>query len=292
MKNHEKSGTGAVIKGALAVLFAFAMLLFPKPSATEYAQSGYLDQTLLKTGATYAVIRGLNAAVSILKESEINIEPAGIGITLAAGQILDPLDDLTERISTLLVYSMFALGVQEMIWHTAASIGLAPVAVLLLLSLCGLAGAQRLRSLGNGLLKAALILLALYILMPATLYLNSLFYDRYLYPQIKLKETKLAGFIHPVNQTRAPVSGVKEEGLIEKVLDLIGMSRHTQRLKTSYAEFERSFNELKKNLSDIISLLLELGYLYLGSTLLQILFLPFLSVFALYRLYKFPLKYY
>ncbi len=64
--------------------------------------------------ATYIVIRGLNAGVSVIKESEFSLSPAGVGVSIAFGEILDPLDDATERVSSLILVSFISLGVQAL----------------------------------------------------------------------------------------------------------------------------------------------------------------------------------
>jgi hypothetical protein len=50
---------------------------------------------------TYATCRVINASVSIVKESSLQLEPAGVGISLAVGQALDPIDDMAAGPSEL-----------------------------------------------------------------------------------------------------------------------------------------------------------------------------------------------
>ncbi|BBG66438.1 hypothetical protein NNO_1735 [Hydrogenimonas sp.] len=288
-KSPAKRGWFKALLVAAAVLLLLAV---PKTSLYERSD-GYFRETFLKTAATYAAIRGINAAVSVLKESQINVEPAGIGITLAAGQILDPLDDLTERISSLLVYSMLALGAQEVLLNAAGAYGFAAAALLLLFSLVGLSESEMLKRAGNAFFKGGVIAAALLFLMPSNLLLNNLFYENYLHPQIAQKQLRLAEYIAPAAETtEEPAVEVQKSGWINRVFEFMDMSHYTQRLKKSYEKYEKEFDELKKNLSDIISLLLELGYLYLGSAFFQLLLLPFVTVFILYRLYRTPLRFY
>lgn len=73
------------------------------------AQS-YLAEASFDSGKTYLAVRGLNAVVSVLQESQVSISPAGVGVNLAVGQVLDPLDDMTERLSDVLVLSTAVVG--------------------------------------------------------------------------------------------------------------------------------------------------------------------------------------
>jgi hypothetical protein len=51
--------------------------------------------------------------VSTFQESCVNIEPAGMGVTIALGQILDPLNDMTERVSDIMVISLISIGIMK-----------------------------------------------------------------------------------------------------------------------------------------------------------------------------------
>ncbi len=162
----------------VSYILMVAAILFFIPGKLYVGQSeNYFRDTLVKSGLMYASIRGTNAVVSVLKESEFNVEPGGLGVTLAVGELLDPLDDLTERISTILVYSIVALGTQEILLQAGELLDFKIISVLLILSLIGLSKNTILKIFGNGMLKLTFILLLLRFLLPANVYLNKLFYD-------------------------------------------------------------------------------------------------------------------
>lgn len=278
-KSFPKNGP---IKAAIVV--AAALLLFLLPDPFVGGEGGYFRKIFVKTGASYAAVRGINAVVSVFKESEINVEPAGIGVTIAAGEILDPLDDLTERISTLLVYSMLALGVQEVLLQVLGDVGPLPVALLLLLSLVGMAGAERAGRIGDALLKGAALLLALQLSLPATLYLNERFYEGVLSAKIERVQTTLQTLIPQGERTDlASAEEAIGPGSIWEVGDRI------ERFKRRYAA---AYETLEKNLKAIVSHLLELGYLYLSGFLFQVVLLPVATLLLLYRLYRMPFRFY
>lgn len=72
---------------------------------------------MTKAGVAYGVCRVVNASVSAIKESQIQIEPAGLGVSLAVGQVLDSLDDMTERASDILVTAIVSLGIQKIVYE-------------------------------------------------------------------------------------------------------------------------------------------------------------------------------
>jgi hypothetical protein len=69
----------------------------------------------------------------VAKGTELAATPAGIGVTLAPGQVLDPVDDLVEQFSTLMLAASVAFGVEialiRMGGHWAVSLALTALAV-------------------------------------------------------------------------------------------------------------------------------------------------------------------
>src|SRR6056297_2387620 len=70
-----------------------------------------LDSALLATGAAYASARGINALVSVMQGTEVH----AVMLTVAAGEVLDPINDLIERISTLFLFALGSLALQKIL---------------------------------------------------------------------------------------------------------------------------------------------------------------------------------
>jgi hypothetical protein len=71
-----------------------------------------LTRTLERALVTAAIARGLNGVISVAQGTEIAIQPIGVGVTISAGEILDPLNDLVERFSWLALVASASLGTQ------------------------------------------------------------------------------------------------------------------------------------------------------------------------------------
>lgn len=69
---------------------------------------------------TFAVARGLNGVISVAQGTEIALQPIGIGLTITAGEILDPLNDLVERFSWLAMVASASLGTQMLLTEIAS----------------------------------------------------------------------------------------------------------------------------------------------------------------------------
>ncbi len=76
-----------------------------------------LDGALAATGAIYATARGINALVSVLQGTELDLP----FVTLAIGEVLDPVNDLIERFSTIVLFALGAVAAQKILLLLVAS---------------------------------------------------------------------------------------------------------------------------------------------------------------------------
>ena len=88
--------------------------------ATAQAQAGFK-----RAVASFATARALNAVISVVQGTEFSVQPLGIGVTLTPGQMLDPLNDLVERFSDLMLMASVAFGVQLLLLEVGVHWGMA-----------------------------------------------------------------------------------------------------------------------------------------------------------------------
>ncbi len=63
---------------------------------------------------SFALAKGLNAVISVLQSSEINVSFI-VGATVGLGEILDPLNDMIERFSWVMLASSVSIGIQHLL---------------------------------------------------------------------------------------------------------------------------------------------------------------------------------
>lgn len=83
----------------------------------------YTDKGFKRALVTFAVARSLNGMISVAQGTEVAVQPAGIGINFTPGQILDPINDLVERFSWVILASSTSLGMQKVLMTIFASPG-------------------------------------------------------------------------------------------------------------------------------------------------------------------------
>lgn len=99
-----------LVAGVVMALLALAY----EGTVDDYGHD-YTQQALKRALVTFAIARGLNAVISVAQGTEVSIQPAGVGVNFAPGQILDPLNDLIEWFSWVVLMAATSLGIQELL---------------------------------------------------------------------------------------------------------------------------------------------------------------------------------
>jgi hypothetical protein len=122
---------------AYSPLMGFLIKKTPLVYVDQRAE-GYIERTMVRAAYTFAIVRGLNGIVSVIQGTEIAVSPAGIGLTLSVGEVLDPINDLAERFSLIMLVSTTSLGLQRLIMEMGDWLGfrilLTPALILLAVS--------------------------------------------------------------------------------------------------------------------------------------------------------------
>jgi hypothetical protein len=87
----------------------------------DAAASDRTQAALQRALVTYALSRTLNGIISVAQGTELAFQPAGVGVVLTPGEILDPLNDLVEQFSTLTLLAATSLGLQIMLGQMFAT---------------------------------------------------------------------------------------------------------------------------------------------------------------------------
>jgi hypothetical protein len=116
----------------LAIVAVAAMVLCAWLGPLEAAANRQIDAGLKRALVSFAVARTLNAVISVAQGTEVLLQPLGVGVNLGIGQALDPVNDVIETFSTLMLVASVAFGVQKVLVgigaHWAVSLVLTAVA--------------------------------------------------------------------------------------------------------------------------------------------------------------------
>ncbi len=109
------------------ILWSFAAIVSTAIAFSSIADDTgrrYADEAFTNALVTFAVARTLNGVISVAQGTELALEPGGVGVILTLGQILDPINDLVERFSAVMLVATSSIGLQNVLLRISAWQGL------------------------------------------------------------------------------------------------------------------------------------------------------------------------
>lgn len=103
--------------GVIVLVALLAVAAWMKP--LEAPASETLDATMKKAFVTFATARALNAGISLLQSGQVSVQAVG-GVSFKPGEVLDPLNDLVEQFSNVMLGATVALGIQKILLSVGA----------------------------------------------------------------------------------------------------------------------------------------------------------------------------
>lgn len=100
------------IAWTLAAIAAAALAL---TGTADSASDDYSDEAFKRGLVTFAIARTLNGVISVVQGTEVAVEPGGVGVNFTVGQILDPINDLVEQFSSVMLVATTSLGLQNIL---------------------------------------------------------------------------------------------------------------------------------------------------------------------------------
>lgn len=168
-------------KWALSIALVLVAILSVTPFMDQRAAADY-EQLFQRAFVTFALARTINGVISVVQGTEVALQPAGVGVTLTPGEILDPVNDLVERFSWIMLGATISLGVQNVLLDVSAFWAIQALLVLVATWLL-----IRLWYPGQGsdfykalLKRVFLLLLFIRFAVPVMLIVNDLLYQQFL----------------------------------------------------------------------------------------------------------------
>jgi len=267
-------------KSLIGILLAIALFFSAgvQVPGLDSTADAYFKDSITKAGVSYGVCRVINATVSVIQESSVQLEPAGIGLSLAVGQIVDPLNDMVERLSNVLVMSITSLGVQELAYEISITVVPQLLAVLLLLLsvLLWFKNARILRL--QRILMTVLVIAAIArFCLPISSMVNEFLQETFFEDKIMEANDKLTA-------TTADI-GKLDDVTVPKLDGFLGaIGNSASYLKEKTVDFKDTIQVIMENKGVIVENLLRLTFLYVGIFVIQVLVLPLLIFWFLMRI--------
>lgn len=104
-----------LLRRALLGICAAVILVLAWFGPLDRLAQDYVESGLKRALITFATARTANAIISVVQETTVAIQPLGVGVTLSPAQALDPLNDLIEQFSALMLAASISFAIQRVL---------------------------------------------------------------------------------------------------------------------------------------------------------------------------------
>src|SRR5512139_1456158 len=233
----------------------------------DFAANQEVDAGLKRALISFASARGLNAIISAVQGTELAVEPAGIGVVFTPGQVLDPVNDLAEQFSNLMLLASVSFGIQKVF----LSIG-AYWVISMLLSLAALAWAffyLRMRPVSGWLTRILVVLLMIRFAVPVAVIGTEKLFQKFMAADYSASQQAIDTTSGQLVQLNPPVDSTREDqGMLEK---LKGWWSQNGDVKVRFEQLKQAAERATENIIKLIVIFL-----------LQTLVIPLLLLWVLY----------
>jgi len=112
ISSSDKGLQAATIIGFLLVILSWSGLL-------DQLSNDFVDGTIVQAALAFGLARGFNAVVSMAQSIDIQIS-IGAGVSVAIGELLDPINDLVEDFASVMKLSLGSLIIQKLLLEIVA----------------------------------------------------------------------------------------------------------------------------------------------------------------------------
>jgi len=283
------------------ILISFLLIALASLSSTQVVDkfsSVQLDKAFTRSVTVFAIARGLNGLISVVQGTEVYATPAGVGVNFAVGQIVDPMNDMVERFSWVMLMSSVSLGVQEIMLHLGQTIvvqTLLALSVLMMIAMLWIPKLWHAPSF-NLVFKTVSVFVFLRFVVPLLLLCNEAIYTYILEP--KYEESKAAlifsndeikGLVNEVQinqQKQVHVQNFQENSLMEKAQNYFNETIQTLNVKRQLHVLKIKFKKLLTNLENKFNYAIDYIVVLITIFIVQNLLLPLSALWIFYKLFR------
>ncbi len=218
---------------------------------TDTTSQDIAQKSLSRALVTFAAARTLNGVVSVAQGTEVALEPGGVGVVLTPGQVLDPINDLIERFSSVMLVAASSLGLQIILlkitsaWAVTALLVVA-LAIWLLLMWSPTFRDSRYRSL---ILNASLLLVFVRFAVPLVIICTNFMFNAFLLTEHDQAAAALEGASAKIEEISVQYEAPGGDAAPAQPGDAEAAAASGARKKGFIASFDVSISDFKEYVS-------------------------------------------
>ena len=263
-------------------VIAIIIIVFAFTGSIDGKGKEYTENSFNKALITFALARGLNGMISVAQGTEVAIHPAGFGVNFTPGQILDPINDLVEQFSWIMLASSASLGIQRVFlnisshWVTSMVLGLLIVCYAFLIWREKLLSRETRSVIGRLVMVALFVRFSIPVAAIGTEYLSQYFLDEeYKESTANLEKTRdKLGDLNEAAQTQVQPHA-EDESVLDKAKRMLDSA-------SAAIDINKRIEQYKSAATDASKYTINLIVVFVIQTVL----FPLLFLAAIYKLLK------
>jgi hypothetical protein len=265
--------TMQLVRKITVMLFITATIACAWFAPMDMPAKEQVDAGLKRALVSFATARALNAIISVAQGTEASIQPLGVGVTLAPGQALEPVNNLIEQFSNLMLLASVIFGVQKVLISIGSYWPLSLAVTLTCLAWVGFYLRQKQSHPPALISRLLLILLMLRFAIPVVTIGTDMLWQKYLAADYAVSQKSISSTSGQA-ETLSPAmpNASNNQGLLEKMKGWFDKN----------ADVSLHFDKLKATAEQTVDHIIKLIVIFV----LQTLVIPLLLFWCLYGVAK------
>ncbi|WP_419777387.1 hypothetical protein [Malaciobacter marinus] len=256
----------------LLVIFTLIALAVALSLSIDESAKKLVDESFKQAIIVFGSAKALNAVISLAQGTELNLP----FVVVAIGEVLDPINDLVEQFSLVMLASLVSLGIQKILlgFVTNEVYNYILLIVILIFNIWLFKRFNKDEKLRDIFFKVVFVLLFLRFAIPSISYINDISYNYFVKPKYNIEIlneniVKVKDEVSKVNQNT--IKHKQENSFFDKI---------KEKFDSSY--YEKKVDEYKNAADKSSEYIIDLIIVFIFQTI----FLPIIFLIILYWFIK------
>ena len=268
------------------VFISFIIIILSSTINIDKKGETIVEDSLTNAIKVFAVAKGLNGAISLAQGTEIN---AAV-LTISIGEVLDPINDLVEQFSWIMLASITSLGIQKILLNfvTGDIFTFIVIGAIIILNIWMFVRFSNDIKIRDIFFRVTIVLIFLRFSIPIMSMLNSFIYEHYVKNDynIEINQNMIAKSSQEINNITQQTIEDKEKtnsNFVDSVKETFNTMTNTIFNLDYYKNKVKEYQNTTEKTSDyILNLIVAFSF--------KTIFFPIVFLFLLYQLLKSVIK--
>lgn len=253
----------------LIMLFSITVIVLAFSFTIDIKAKELIDDSLAQAVIVFGSAKALNAVISLAQGTEFNLP----FLTVTIGEVLDPVNDLIEQFSLIMLASMISLGIQKILMGIVTSklFNLILAFCLVILNIWLFFRFNKDDKIRSLFFKITVVLIFLRFAIPFMGFVNEIAYENFVKPQYNIEKLN-----QNIIQAKEDVNKVTNDTIMQKEKSSF-FDKVVEKFDSNY--YSKKVDEYKNAADSSSEYIIDLITVFIFQTIL----LPLAFLFILYH---------